>query len=122
MKPQQGESARARTLKLNGRGDRQLEETTRSPTQPSILGSAEDGSESTSCAAITVLRTLRLLPLAFIAEAVSTSLGYGLKWQPQQSQVTSGEVQRTCWNTASQFFQQDRDDERASIVVRRISF
>src|SRR5437879_13433247 len=71
---------------------------------------------------MTVFRTLRFLPLAFIAEAVSKSLGYGVKCQPQKSQVTSGEVQRTCWNTASQFFQQDRDDERASIVVRRISF
>src|SRR5437762_13655880 len=71
---------------------------------------------------MTVFRTFRFLPLAFIAEAVSKYLGYGVKWQPQNSQVTSREVQPTCWNTASQFFQQDRDDERASSVVRRISF
>jgi len=44
VKAQQGESARARTLKLNGSGNRKLEETTRSSTQPRILGSAEDGS------------------------------------------------------------------------------
>src|SRR5436309_12033959 len=36
--------------------------------------------------------------------------------------MTSGEVRRTGWNTASQFFQQNRDDERARIVIRRISF
>src|SRR5260370_2658399 len=71
---------------------------------------------------MTVFRAFRFLPLAFIAEAVSESLGYRVKCQPQKSQITSGEVRRTGWNTASQFFQQNRDDERASFVVRRISF
>src|SRR5882762_4790453 len=71
---------------------------------------------------MTVFRAFRFLPLAFIAEAVSKSLGCWIECQPQKSQVTSGEVRRSGWNTASQFFQQDRDDERSSIVVRRISF
>src|SRR2546429_7102482 len=71
---------------------------------------------------MTVFRTFRFLPLAFIAETVSKSLGYRVECQPQKSQVTSGEVRRTGQNTASQFFQQNRDDERARIVVRRISF
>src|SRR5205814_10305607 len=62
------------------------------------------------------------LPMAFIAEAVPKSLGRRVKSQPQKSQITSGEVRRTSWNTASQFFQQNRDDERARIVIRRISF
>src|SRR5438105_11207539 len=69
-----------------------------------------------------VFRAFRFLPLAFIAEAVPKSLGRRVKCQPQKSQITSGEVRRTGWNTASQFFQQNHDDERASIVVRRISF
>src|SRR2546429_6613815 len=70
---------------------------------------------------MTVFRTLRFLPLAFIAEAVSKSLGYGVKCQPQKSQVTSGEVQRTCWNTASQFFQQDhRSEEHTSELQSRL--
>src|SRR6266478_5002657 len=71
---------------------------------------------------MTVFRAFPFLPLAFIAEAVSKSLSYRVECQPQKSQITSGEVRRTGWNTASQFFQQNRDDERASIVVRRISF
>src|SRR5437764_6102016 len=71
---------------------------------------------------MTVFRAFPFLPLAFIAEAVSKSLGDRIKCQPQKSQVTSGEVRRTGWNTASQFFQQNRDDERARVVVRRISF
>src|SRR5260370_7940455 len=69
-----------------------------------------------------VSRAYPYLPLAFIAEAVSKSLSYRVECQPQKSQITSGEVRRTGWNTASQFFQKNRDDERASIVVRRISF
>src|SRR5438046_10756157 len=69
-----------------------------------------------------VFRAFRFLPLAFIAEAVPKSLGRQFKGQPQKSQITIGEVRRTSWNTASQFFQQNRDDERARIVVRRISF
>src|SRR5260370_32278265 len=71
---------------------------------------------------MTVFGAFRFLPLAFIAEAGSKSLGYRIKCQPQKGQVTSGEVRRTRWNTASQFFEQNRDDERARIVVRRISF
>src|SRR5258708_36551440 len=71
---------------------------------------------------MTVFRAFPFLPLAFIAEAVSKSLSYRVECQPQKSQITSGEVRRTGWNTASQFFQQNRDDERARIVVRRISF
>src|SRR5437588_24343 len=69
---------------------------------------------------MTVFRAFRFLPLAFITEAVSKSLRYRIECQPQKSQVTSGEVRRTGRNTASQFFQQNRDDERASIVVPRI--
>src|SRR5438445_13316874 len=71
---------------------------------------------------MTVFRAFPFLPLAFIAEAVSKSLGYRVECQPQESQITSGEVRRTGWNTASQFFQKNRDDERARIVVRGISF
>src|SRR2546427_11216710 len=71
---------------------------------------------------MTVFRAFRFLPLAFIAETVSKSLGYRVECQPQKSQITSGEVRRTGRNTASQFFQQNRDDEGARIVVRRISF
>src|SRR5881392_2664638 len=71
---------------------------------------------------MTVFRAFRFLPLAFIAEALSKSFGYRVECQPQKSQITSGEVRRTGRNTASQFFQQNRDDERARIVVRRISF
>src|SRR6266404_3260211 len=71
---------------------------------------------------MTVFRAFPFLPLAFIAEAVSKSLSYRVECQPQKSQITSGEVRRTGWNTVSQFFQQNRDDERARIVVRRISF
>src|SRR6267378_1366795 len=71
---------------------------------------------------MTVFRTFRFLPLAFIAEAVSKSLGCWVECQPQKGQLTGGEVRRTGWNTASQFFEENRDDERASIVVRRITF
>src|SRR2546429_4040008 len=71
---------------------------------------------------MTIFRAFRFLPLALIAEAVSKSLGYRIECHPQKSQVTSRKVRRTGWNTASQFFQENRDDERASIVVRRISF
>src|SRR5205823_13828792 len=64
-----------------------------------------------------VFRAFRFLPLAFIAEAVPKSLGRRVKCQPQKSQITSGEVRLIGWNTASQFFRQNRDDERARIVL-----
>jgi hypothetical protein len=67
---------------------------------------------------VAVLRAYRLLPLALIAEAISEAFISLIEGQPQKSQIARGEVERSSWSVAPKFFEQDCDNERASVVIR----
>src|ERR1700737_222311 len=71
LQSQQRESAGAGTLEFDRCGNGKFKKAPRSSPQSRVLGSPKHGSQSPYGSAMTVFRAFRLLPLAFIAQAVS---------------------------------------------------
>src|SRR6266478_2050107 len=115
---EQGECAGARTLELHGRGDRQFKQTACGTTESCAKGSSEDGAQAPQGATVAVFGPLRLLPQPFIAQAVSEAPGCRIESQPEEGKIARGEVERAFRGAASKFFQEDRDDESAGVVIR----
>src|SRR5712671_1739381 len=122
LQSQQGESAGPRTLELHSYGNGQLKQTSRSSPQSRILGSAKNGPESPQGSPVAVFRAFGLLPLAFVAQAISKPPAFRVESQPQKSQIARGEVQGAGGSAAAKLLEEDCDDERPSIVIRGVSF
>src|SRR5882762_3036174 len=101
LQSQQGESAGPRAFELHSRGNGQLKQTSRSSPQSRILGSAKNGSESPQGSAVAVFRAFGLLPLAFVAQAISKPPAFRVESQPEKSQIARGEVYGADWSAAA---------------------